>query len=339
MISSLVGSLTAAPRIWTSTNGVQIEGDVFEVQDQRVGIRIKGRDYYFLISRFQAKDQLYLKQWSSEGRCGACAKKLSGEFREAGDSKYHPECFRCLVCQKDFSGGDALGKDPWGGMVHLDHMSMAKSCSSCSRFFREEGAAKRQFFHDGRISCHSCMHDGVFDLLKLEQVKQRVLPILQRVGFEFDHKLIKLNLVDRSFLNREAKKIKTSGNLRGLTLTKYKISRGPGFSETSFEHRIYILFGLPYVECISVLAHEYAHVWLNERFIDSTPLEVEGFCNLVAELCLGQDKTKLSVLLRENMIKSENPVYGLGFRKMRSKLKNLGWNGLLAEMLAKASPP
>ena len=36
-----------------------------------------------------------------------------------------------------------------------------------------------------------------------------------------------------------------------------------------FDHTIYVLYGLPYIECESVLAHEFAHVWLNERFIES----------------------------------------------------------------------
>ena len=144
--------------------------------------------------------------------------------------------------------------------------------------------------------------------------------------------------MDRAFLNREASRIKATGKLRGLTLTKYKITRGLNLTDASFEHRIYLLSGLPYVECISVLAHEYAHVWLNERFIEISPMEMEGFCNLISEICLAQDKSKASTLLRENMIQSKDPIYGQGFREMRARLKALGWNQLLAEMLSKSSP-
>ncbi len=302
-------------------------------------MRVDGREYYFLISRFQREDQQYLQQWSSLRRCASCSGALSSEFREAGKLKYHPKCFRCLACRKPFAGGDELGRDPWGNVAHLDHLPAVSTCGSCSRFFRREDADRRQFLQDGRVSCGVCLQDAVFDPRKLYQVRERILPVLAGVGMEVPGPEIRLELVDRSFLNREALRIKASGNLRGLTLTKYKITKGANFSETSFEHRIYVLYGLPYVECISVLAHEYAHVWLNERFVESTPLEIEGFCNLLSEICLAQDKSKLSSILRENMIKSENPVYGMGYRKMRAKLQALGWNGLLTEMLAKSSPP
>ena len=37
---------------------------------------------------------------------------------------------------------------------------------------------------------------------------------------------------------------------------------------------------MPHIECASVLAHEYAHIWLNERFIEDSPPVVEGFLQL-----------------------------------------------------------
>lgn len=335
----LILPISGNARIWKSVNGTEIEGTVFEVKGERVGLRINGRDYHFLISRFQKSDQLYLQKWSSEKRCASCAGKITEGFREAGGLKYHKQCFRCLVSRKTFEGGDGFAKDLWGGLVHLDHLGRVSTCDTCNRFFRREDAESKQFFPDGRMSCKICFNDGIFDRQKLYQVRERVLPTLRGVGMEISADLIRIELVDRAFLDREALRIKAGGKLRGLTLTKYKITRGSNFTNTDFEHRIYLLYGLPYVECISVLAHEYAHVWLNERFIESTPLEIEGFCNLVSEICLAQDKTKIASIIRENMIQSENPIYGMGFRKMRSKLKAIGWNGLLAEMLAKASPP
>jgi hypothetical protein len=333
---AIIPSLEA--RIFTSSNGTAVDGEVFEVDGHRVGLRINDRDYYFLISRFVREDQTYIQKWSAVKRCSSCKVKVGAGFREAGDDKYHAQCFRCLACRKSFAGGDGLGKGPWGGLVHLEHTSQVSSCDSCSRFFRREDSVPKQYFGDGRVHCGVCLEDGVFEGSKVTQVQARILPVLKGVGMGLPNKPIQVELVDRSFLAREAKRIKAEGKLRGLTLTKFRITRGSP-SSVSFDHRIYILSGLPYVECISVLAHEYAHVWLNERFIDSTPPEIEGFCNLISEICLGQDKSKMSLLLRENMIKSENPVYGAGFRRMRSKLKSLGWDGLFAEMLSKSSPP
>ena len=96
---------------------------------------------------------------------------------------------------------------------------------------------------------------------------------------------------------------------------------------------------MPHIECASVLAHEYAHIWLNERFIEDSPPVVEGFCNLVSEAILLREKGKLASIIRENMKQSDNPVYGAGYRRMKQRLEVLGWTALLAEMKTKSQPP
>ena len=106
-----------------------------------------------------------------------------------------------------------------------------------------------------------------------------------------------------------------------------------------FSHEIFILYGMPHIECASVLAHEYAHVWLNERFIEDTAPVVEGFCNLVSEATLVQEKGKLASIIRENMKQNNSPVYGMGYRRMKQRLAILGWPSLLAEMKLKSKPP
>ena len=63
--------------------------------------------------------------------------------------------------------------------------------------------------------------------------------------------------------------------------------------------RSLFLYGMPHIECASVLAHEYAHIWLNERFIEDSPPVVEGFCNLVSEAILLRGKGKLASIIRE----------------------------------------
>jgi hypothetical protein len=96
---------------------------------------------------------------------------------------------------------------------------------------------------------------------------------------------------------------------------------------------------MPHIECASVLAHEYAHIWLNEQFIDDIPPVIEGFCNLVSEATLVKEKGKLASIIRENMKQSDNPVYGVGYRRMKQRLEILGWPTLVAEMKSKSKPP
>ena len=118
-------------------------------------------------------------------------------------------------------------------------------------------------------------------------------------------------------------KINARGNLRGLTLTIYKIVSNGKFIRTTFDHEIFILYGMPHIECASVLAHEYAHIWLNERFIEDTPPVVEGFCNLVSEAILLQEKVKFASIIRKNIKQIDIPVYVAGYHRMKQRLEDL----------------
>jgi hypothetical protein len=187
------------------------------------------------------------------------------------------------------------------------------------------------------MSCAACLSDGIFNLELLKEVEVRVWKSLMQVGFAKPKGKIVLELVDQKTLLVEAAKINASGNLRGLTLTKYRVVKGGENPGTTFDHRIYVLYGLPYVECISVLAHEHVHVWLNERFIEAPPPVVEGFCNLASLTVLQKEKSKLSSILLENMNNSTSPVYGAGYRKMRQRLGQIGWSALLDELKRKSS--
>ena len=189
------------------------------------------------------------------------------------------------------------------------------------------------------MSCETCIQDGVLDQDLLEQVLQRIKPVMRELGLAEPKGSLALHMVDRNLLNREALKINARGNLRGLTLTKYKVVGRGSRTSATFDHKIFVLYGLPHVECVSVLAHEWAHVWLNERFIDASPPVIEGFCNLVSEHALDREKSKLSSVIRENMLKSDSPVYGAGYRQMKQRLAQIGWAVLLKEMKAKSSPP
>ena len=271
--------LSLEARVWTTTSGAKSDGELFEVVGDRIGLRIRGRDYHFSLSRFSPADQAYVKQWMRVPRCEACSGTLGTRTTKAGKASYHTACFRCMVCRKNFGPGNRFRKDGWGGMVHVEHFPQTGLCGTCSRIFPKRNALKEQFFADGRMTCGPCLKDGIFKLDLLKEVDDRVWKSLVQVGFAKPKGKIILELVDQKTLLREAAKINASGNLRSLTLTKYRIVKGGKNPGTTFDHRIYVLYGLPYVECISVLAHEHIHVWLNERFIDAS-LRDRGFLQL-----------------------------------------------------------
>ena len=74
------------------------------MKDERVGLRIDGRDYFFSISRFQKADQIYLRKWGAEERCGSCAGKINGEFREAEKRNIIGNAFVVWLVEKYLKG-------------------------------------------------------------------------------------------------------------------------------------------------------------------------------------------------------------------------------------------
>ena len=326
-------------KVWTTNTGSKSEGELFEVLADRIGLLIKGREYHFSLARFIQADQDYVRRWKMTPRCPSCSKPLGTRTIEAGGVKYHTSCFRCMVCRSGFRGGDQFRRDAWNGMVHVKHFQATGLCGTCSRIFVKRGAHPKQFFADGRMSCVSCLKDGVFETKILNEVEDRVWNTLTRIGISKPKGKLSIRLVDRGLLNKEALKINARGNLRGLTLTKYKIVKGGSNPGTTFEHRIYVLYGLPYIECESVLAHEFAHVWLNEKFIESTPPVIEGFCNLVSSEVLEKEKSKLASILLDNLQNNTSLAYGVGYRKMKANLAQKNWSQLLAEMKSKSKPP
>jgi len=326
-------------KVWTTKNGSKSEGELFEVLGDRIGLLIKGREYHFSMDRFIQSDQDYVKKWKMVPRCPACTKTLGTRTIEAGGIKYHTSCFRCMVCKSGFRGGDQFRRDAWNGMVHVKHFQSTGLCGTCSRIFVKRNAHPKQFFTDGRMSCSTCLKDGVFEKDILNEVESRVWQTLLQIGITKPAGRLSIRLVDRNLLNKEALKINARGNLRGLTLTKYKIVRGGRSPGTTFDHQVFVLYGLPYIECESVLAHEFAHVWLNEKFIESTPPVVEGFCNLVSSAVLEKEKSKLASILLDNLQNNTSLAYGVGYRQMKANLAQKNWPQLLAEMKSKSKPP
>tara|TARA_Y100000588_G_C14259968_1_gene927171 strand:+ start:960 stop:2003 length:1044 start_codon:yes stop_codon:yes gene_type:complete len=319
-------------RTWTTTDGRKAQGEIFEMEAGQIGLRISNREYRFSLSRFIERDQVYARKWQSQPRCKLCSKALGTRTMEAGGKTYHTACFKCLVCKKVFKGGDKFRRDQWGMLAHVDHFSHVATCGSCGRMFAKREARKEQILDSNRFACLNCLSDAVLVEKTLDLVNERVKKALAKIGIDKPKGKITLVLVDKPTLDQEAKRIRASGNLKGLTLTKFRTVTKDNVSKTTFEHRILVLHGLPHTECEAVLAHEHMHVWLNELFVEAPSDVVEGFCNLGASHLLKIETNKLSSILLDNMQKSTSQIYGEGYRKMAVRLSQLGWPRLLAEM-------
>jgi hypothetical protein len=318
--------------------GSRTEGELLSVQDNQVTLRIDGREYLFPVIRFSEADRAYLLNWQREKRCMVCLKAVQGDQMKAGTEIYHPSCFTCLVCERPFMDGQAIRRDEWGGMVHGEHFRQAHSCGSCGRLISPKTIQPEQIFPDKRVSCLPCLQEAVRDVTQLQAVSRRVRVGLSELGLPPPTGPLSMKMVSQDTLNREIERAHGRGSLRGLTLTTFRTITGGPNAGTTFSHEIWVLSGLPVAECVSVLAHEYGHVWLNENFIDASPPAVEGFCNLLSMHALQKDTSKLADVLRKNLQMSDDYVYGRGFREMSKRLEKLGWPGLLRDLSTRRVP-
>jgi hypothetical protein len=325
-------------RTWTTVEGSRTEGELLSVQDNQVTLRIDGREYLFPVTRFSEADRAYLLNWQREKRCMVCLKAVQGDQMKAGTEIYHPSCFTCLICERPFMDGQAIRRDEWGGMVHGEHFRQAHSCGSCGRLISPKTIQPEQIFPDKRVSCLPCLKEAVRDVTQLQAVSRRVRVCLSELGLPPPTGPLSMKMVSQDTLNREIERAHGRGSLRGLTLTTFRTITGGPNAGTTFSHEIWVLSGLPVAECVSVLAHEYGHVWLNENYIDASPPAVEGFCNLLSMHALQKDTSKLADVLRKNLQMSDDYVYGRGFREMSKRLEKLGWPGLLRDLSTRRVP-
>ena len=146
--------------------------------------------------------------------------------------------------------------------------------------------------------------------------------------------------MDRGLLNKEALKINARGNLRGLTLTKYKIS--------SRWHRtpvpLLITVSMSFMDCLILSANQY---WLMNlpmyglmRSLSNQPLQWwKAFATWFPLQYWKKRKVNLPPSYLDNLQNNTSLAYGVGYRKMKSNLAQKNWPTLLAEMKHKSKPP
>lgn len=271
--------------------------------------------------------------------CGVCGGELTGSFsRDAEGKAYHSSCYaenkasRCDGCGQPLVG--QFLQDLWGHKLHPHHGGLPTlQCHVCARLISQKTSQGGVQYGDGRVVCGICQISEITTPEQIEQARGLVLQQLKTVGFEYIPNYLAVSLADQRTLQQRLG-VGRQTNSHGFTKTLIRDMPGQGKIQ---EHSIFILYGLPRLQFMGVLAHELLHVWLNERQLNDVwgEKEIEGFCNLATALVYQNDGTPLAGVLMQRLEKDPNPVYGEGYRKMAAKLQKLGWAGLIAEMVNK----
>lgn len=262
-------------------------------------------------------------------RCGICGKPIEGDYvRDNG--VYHESCYkehkleRCVVCSRPLDGRHIV--DAWGNKAHERHGSEdSLQCGSCGRIIAKKSSGGGSRYHDGRLICGICSRTAVHNLDHLKKVSDEIFSLFSSVGIMGIPRGIPVTLVDKDGLKKQSG-VGYNESARGFTLS---LSKRQNTKTLSRDHTIFILEGLPLLEFKGILAHEYLHVWLSENEIHPSAQATEGFCNLGIMLVNTNDSSALARVLQTELENNPDPIYGKGYRAIKKKLDQKGWEGLI----------
>jgi hypothetical protein len=247
--------------------------------------------------------------------CAVCGKVIEGTYLVEGGKNYHPACHRtkvaaqCVVCSKPLENN--YFADAWGNPFHSSH-GKGVLCPYCGRAMGQSSTGGSVISAaSGMRVCRLCERRGVDSKGPAQSLLERTRLRLQD-SFPVSRESFTWQLVSKSQLDQMLPPSQRAGNELGLTL-ETRARRGK--SET-LKIRVYLLSGLPEWLYEAVSAHELAHVWQHLQGLDDLPLDqAEGSAELAAYLILKQGGTEEGRIKIQGMERSEDPIYGGGFRK------------------------
>lgn len=110
--------------------------------------------------------------------------------------------------------------------------------------------------------------------------------------------------------------------------------------EQAFE--IHMISGLTKLDFAEVLAHEIMHTWINQNGINiSSKADEEGLCNYASYIVLSEVGNDYAKSLINAMMHNSDPIYGVGFRNVKSKIEKIGFHQYLQTLgyTAKSTGP
>ena len=233
----------------------------------------------------------------------------------------------CTICLQSINGQHSV--DAWGNTFHTTHEHEGIFCHSCSRIISQGVTNGGYIYSDGRHLCSLCTITAVHNDSVIQVAYKSVIAQFNRVVITNISNDIPISLVDLKQLNQKAGEL-SHIKLKGFTRIDPVLDNTVQ-SVNSFQ--IFILFGLPRIELEAVLAHELLHSWLRKNQIRLSLEEEEGFCNLGRYLIYNNDQTQFSIIHLRAMENDPDPIYGKEYRKMKTHLKQKGWNNLISYLM------
>lgn len=206
---------------------------------------------------------------------------------------------RCDYCSQYLSGTYLINF--WGDKFHENHDKVGAHCKSCTSLIMPNSGS--YIMEDGSKICSHCLPEAILDIIQMERCIKAVFQFYKMGDIYFQEDLIEFKLV---LDNQLPKKV----------LGEYTYLDG--------RYTIKILKGLSKTIFCGVLTHELMHVYLKMLNINILLPEEEGLCEVARYFALKTIGGQLSNAYLHAMEKSEDPIYGYGFKLIRKRIIAMG---------------
>ncbi len=226
---------------------------------------------------------------------------------------------KCVLCPRPIPQYGTWGSYTIDGAKYLVHADDPEPtpCRYCGGVLSAYGPwGKAVRYADGRQVCQRCCATAVNDVKSAQAVADSVRSTMTGWGMRFAWGRIPVKLVGQSELMRIIAKdhpgMKPDGVCQPVLTKRFMRDKWEVSALT-----IYMLTGLPRFVFEKTAAHELTHAWMALAGCprDQTPEFREGACNLAAYFYLQARATPAATMLKRQMMKDEDPVYGEGLRR------------------------
>jgi hypothetical protein len=261
-------------------------------------------------------------------KCTGCGEVINSEFYIHEGEPYHADClaadesaYRCALCGEAIF--DEREQDFWGNWYHRSHARKVGRCPYCGRYFSESVSKGKYQYQDGRYICGICRESAVLTTIAVDSLLEETGRRLADLGISLEPGNIPVTLISLD-------------QLRGLPDAD-TASSGYTFCEElhagdteRVDRQVCILFGLPRMRFVSVLAHELMHAWMfTNGCADWDPLLAEGSCNYTSYLVMGTYSAPEAEFEKKVLEEEEDAVYGAGFKRVLALAEERGTSGWL----------
>ena len=262
-------------------------------------------------------------------RCAVCRRSLSGEvLKYKGELYCSIRCLKrvlpkCAVCGEPITGKYAVFTSVEGRKRRL-----CRHCSRLTRCFACELPGRTKRLPDGRYVCSDYEREAIRSTEEAELLLEKVRKTLESLLGEPVENSFRFRMVSYPELLKVADlRVNDTAIELGLCHASFSERRSGNKREiVKIETEILMLDHLPRRRFLEIAAHELAHHWqyhaapyLRDRVMQ------EGFAEFMASLVnreFGQENLNARIEQRRD------PVYGAGFRKIRSVARREGIEGV-----------